>query len=306
MANYTKSAFLRDLQNRFGKPEKFGDSLSLYKVKGSDIRIYIRYSKLHSNGRTWYGLREKDLQQLEGQPAFLCFLWDKQTEPLLIPLSEYEDVFQSTTPADDGQYKAQVLLHEDSTELYIAKAGRFNVEGYFGWQQIENALDATHESLISDFTHTQIQTLLGSIGSAKNFDIWIPPIDRPKLDWGISHQFAPREILPYGFEQVESILGEIDVIWLQRGANDIKALFEVEHSTPIYSGLLRFNDIHLVAPNLRTRFSIVANSERRSLFTRQLNRPTFKMSGLGELCTFLEYSDVYNWHQRVAGGANGD
>jgi hypothetical protein len=305
MANKKKPEFLQELQKRFGKIIKFGDSLSLFKIEGSDIRLYVRYSKLHNGGLAWYGLREKDLQQLVGQPTFLCFLWDKQTEPLLVPLSEYEDVFQSTTPADNGQYKAQVILHEDSTELYIAKAGRFNVEGYLGWKQIENALDTNHTSSKSDFTHTQIQTLLGSIGATKAYDIWIPPIDRPKLDWGISRQFSPRESLPYGFGQVESILGEIDVIWLQRGANDIKALFEVEHSTPIYSGLLRFNDIHLVAPNLRTRFSIVANSERRSLFTRQLNRPTFKTSGLGELCTLLEYSDVNNWHQRIAGGSNG-
>jgi hypothetical protein len=92
----------------------------------------------------------------------------------------------------------------------------------------------------------------------------------------------------------------VDVIWIQKGANNVKALFEVEYSTPIYSGLLRFNDVHLVAPNLRTRFSIVSNIERRSIFMRQINRPTFKTSGLGDLCTFLGYSDVHNWHQRIS------
>jgi hypothetical protein len=105
--------------------------------------------------------------------------------------------------------------------------------------------------------------------------------------------------LPYGFEKVNDVLGEVDVIWLQRGSNEIKALFEVEHSTPIYSGLLRFNDVHLAAPTLRSRYSIVANSERKSVFVKQLLRPTFKLSGLGDLCNFLEYADVYNWHQRV-------
>jgi hypothetical protein len=76
-------------------------------------------------------------------------------------------------------------------------------------------------------------------------------------------------------------------------------MFEVEHSTPIYSGLLRFNDVHLVAPLLRPRFSVVANDARRDLFVRQLNRPTFRLSGLRELCTFLDYKDVFGWYTRV-------
>jgi len=105
--------------------------------------------------------------------------------------------------------------------------------------------------------------------------------------------------LPNGFERVENILREVDVIWMQKGSNNVKALFEVEHSTPIYSGLLRFNDIHLVSPELKTKFSIVANYERRSLFSRQVRRPTFKTSGLEDLCTFFDYSDVHNWHKRT-------
>ena len=215
------------------------------------------------------------------------------------PLRRYRDIFDSITPADDGQYKAQVLLHEDATELYIARVGRFNVEGYFGWLQVEKLIGFSGHQ-IPELSHTQVQTLIGSIGTKKEFDIWIPPTDRSKLDWKITLPFLMRDSLPYGFEQVTNILSEIDVIWLKRGSNEIRALFEVEHSTPIYSGLLRFNDIHLAVPSLNSRYSIVANSERRSLFVRQLNRPTFRLSGLGEVCNFLEYADVYNWHERIA------
>ena len=59
-------------------------------------RIYVRYSKIHPGDRTFYGLREEDLQRLEGHPSVLCFLWDGQVEPLLIPFLEFEDVFQAT------------------------------------------------------------------------------------------------------------------------------------------------------------------------------------------------------------------
>jgi len=88
MANITKATFLQDLQKRFGSLEKFGDSLSLFKIKGTDIRIYIRYSKTYPGQKTWYGLRKYDLEQLEGHPSLLCFLWDEQKEPLLIPYAD--------------------------------------------------------------------------------------------------------------------------------------------------------------------------------------------------------------------------
>lgn len=301
MENEVKSKFLENVALRLGKPLRFGTSRSLFQIEGSDVRLYLRYSKTHARNEAFYGLRDKDLKQIEGFSSYICLLWEGQQDPLIIPFSEYEDVFQSITPADDGQYKVLVFIEKDGIELYLPKAGRFNVEGHFGWTQIEKAVNTKDTPPIPDFSHSQIQTLLGAIGAAKDFDIWIPSIDRSKLDWSIAHEFVQKDNLPHGFEKVSHVLGEIDVIWLQRGGNAIQGLFEVEHSTSIYSGLLRFNDVHLIAPNLKARFSIVANNERRSRFVRQLSRPTFQSSGLDELCTFLEYSDVYNWHQRLGG-----
>jgi len=299
MASKTKTAFLRDLDKRYGSLRKLERSQSLYEIGDGAARVYIRYSKVHSGTRTFYGLREEDLQRLEGHPSLVCFLWNGQTEPLLVPFSEYEDVFQSISPAGDGQYKAQVYLQDDGTELYIAKAGRFNVEGHFGWSELEALIDSASLGTVPEFSHSQMQTLLGAIGAAKSYDVWIPSSDRVKLDWSITNRFGCCDVLPYGFEPIKDILQEVDVIWIQRGSSELRALFEVEHSTPIYSGLLRFNDIHLVAPSLYPRFSVVANDARRSLFVRQLNRPTFQMSGLSKLCTFLEYINVFGWYNRI-------
>ena len=123
--------------------------------------------------------------------------------------------------------------------------------------------------------------------------------DRDRLDWSVARSFQCRGVLPAGFDEVRPILQEVDVIWVGRGSCNVSALFEVEHSTPIYSGLLRFNDVHLIAPRLGARFSVVANEERRDLFVRQLRRPTFRVSGLSEMCNFLEYVDVFGWHRRM-------
>jgi len=299
MPNHTKLNFLEELRTRFGRVRKLDHTQSLFEVGEGSVRVYIRYSRLHSDKETFYGLRQQDLQLLEGRRAFICFLWDGQAEPLLVPFSEYEEVFQAISPASDGQYKVQVFLNDDGTELYVARVGRFNAEGYFGWDALQAAYEPVSGGVLPEITHSQAQTLLGAIGAAKGHDIWIPPNDRIRLDWSVTDHFECRAELPHGYDEAIGIMREVDVIWIRKGSNELRALFEVEHSTPIYSGLLRFNDIHLLAPNLRPRFSIVANDYRRSAFARQLNRPTFRTSGLREICTFLEYVDVLGWHSRI-------
>jgi len=131
MANAIKIRFLKELTRRFGKAKQLSGSLSLFDIGDGLSRIYIRYSKVHPGNRSWYGLREDDLKQLEGFDSFICFLWDNQTEPVFIPFSDFEDVFRSLTPASDGQFKCQIY-HEDGLELYIANAGRFSIESFYG------------------------------------------------------------------------------------------------------------------------------------------------------------------------------
>jgi hypothetical protein len=193
----------------------------------------------------------------------------------------------------------QVYPQDEGAELYVARAGRFNVEGCFGWSVLDDFVEQAGQHRIPDLSHPQVQTLIGAIGIAKGFDVWVPSVDRSKLDWFLAKQFSCCDQLPSGFENVNYVLEEVDIVWLKKGTNQLAALFEVEHSTPIYSGLLRFNDIHLISPKISPRFSIVANNARRDIFVRQLNRPTFKASGLSEICNFLEYPNVFSWHRRI-------
>ena len=53
---------------------------------------------------------------------------------------------------------------------------------------------------------------------------------------------------------------------------------------------------------MNPRYTIVANEARRDVFSvRQVERPTFRTSGLDKLCNFLDYTNVFNfWHKRVA------
>ena len=301
MANSAKSKVLADLRNRFGEIRKLQGSESLFIIGDEGARVYFRYSKVHPRGRTFFGLRDVDLRQLEGHNAYICFLLDNGSAPLFVPYADFEEIFANAQPAGDGQYKVQLFTQTNALELYIARQGRFNVEGYVGLETLERSLEAQRLREETSFSHSQVQTLLAGIGNAKGYEIFIPESDVGKLDWSLTKDFPLRRQLPEGFDRVRGILGEIDVVWVAKGGNKVEGLYEVEHSTPVYSGLLRFNDILLTDPKV-SRFSIVSNEVRRDLFSRQLFRPTFKKSGLAELCSFLEYANVAAWHSRLLKG----
>src|ERR1039457_1489973 len=103
MANLEKPKLLAELKTRYGSIRKLDASQSLFELGDGAMRLYLRYSKLHKRNEAFYGLRSEDLQKLEGMPAVICFLWDGQAEPLFVPFSEYEEVFQTCLPARDGQ-----------------------------------------------------------------------------------------------------------------------------------------------------------------------------------------------------------
>ena len=63
------------------------------------------------------------------------------------------------------------------------------------------------------------------------------------------------------------------MLWLQGDA--IIAAFEVEHTTAIYSGLLRMSDLVSMQPNLKIDLFMVAPDERREKVAYEINRPTF-------------------------------
>jgi hypothetical protein len=298
MPNVVKLNFLQELKARFGDLRKIGTSKSLFVLGDGAARVYVRYSKVHEDGSTFFGLRDDDLRQLEGHNAFLCFLRNDGSEPLFIPYTDFEEVFHNAQPAKDGQYKVQLVSNRGPIELYVSRQGRFNVEGYVGFATIAQSLNARPLRESRDLSHAQVQTLLGGIGHMKGYDVYVPENNVAKLDWSLTNPFRLRDRIPAGFEDVAPVLSEIDVIWVARGGNEIGALFEVEHSTSIYSGLLRFNDVFVAHPKV-SRFSIVSDDSRRSVFSKQLFRPTFRRSGLAEHVAFLEYANVFDWHARV-------
>ena len=206
MPNIRKLRLLDDLRKRFGEIRKLKGSESLFVIGNEAARIYFRYSKVHERGRTFFGLRKIDLRQLEGHHSYLCFVLDNEAPALFIPYADFEEVFANAEPARDGQYKVQLLTGTNTLELYIARQGRFNVEGYVGLETVERGMEANRLRDTQTLSHSQVQTLIAGIGHIKGYDVYVPDYDVGRLDWSLTKSFSLRRQVPEGFDEVRGIL----------------------------------------------------------------------------------------------------
>lgn len=300
MANQSIESILQRLKEKFGELRRIGNGYSLYWIASLDTYIYFRYSKLSQVSKTtqraFYGLRQEDIKKLFGQKSFICFVWDRPDSPILLPFADFESYFTVVQPSNDGQYKTLLYIKPTGTEIYFSNIGKFNVDVFYGLDRIFN--NQPTELVLPELSHTQVQTMIGCIGASKGYQIWYPESDKARIDYNVFDQKSLLQQLPTFHPVVDEIIAEIDVIWWQAG----KAIsfWEVEHSTPIYSGLLRFNDVLLTIAGV-DNFNIVAKSEREAKFTREINRPTFKQNRLIEKVTFVSYAHIYRWFQNLRG-----
>lgn len=299
MANIYAKSILEKIAADFGAPRKIGTGNSLFHITSKDVIVYFRYSKISKGSNyssAFYGLRNEDLLLMEGKTAFVCLLWNDETSPIMIPYGRFEYYFNLYPPSSDGQYKVQLFFKRTGTELYIAKVGKFNVDSYFG---IDDLYKIKSKKLkIPRLSHGEVQSLLGAIGSKKGFDIWFPLKDRSALDLCILDDSCLKDCLPTYSKEIDIIIAGTDVIWLD--STQPVNFFEVEHSTPVYSGLLRFNDISISIGGVNN-FNIVADCDREDKFSREINRPTFRQSKLIDKVAFITYENVYNWYYNLYG-----
>jgi len=90
---------------------------------------------------------------------------------------------------------------------------------------------------------TRMQALIAGIGSRMGMSIWIPRADRMAVlkEWR-NEQNTLLERLPLNYDDITlKTVEQIDVLWL-RGRSIVRA-FEVEHTTAVYSGILRMADL---------------------------------------------------------------
>jgi hypothetical protein len=137
-----------------------------------------------------------------------------------------------------------------------------------------------------------MQWRLIRLGHLAKCAVWVPRNDQPKQY--LRNRF--RDDVLREFHETLDVprsIENIDVVW-KFGPYSIKSAFEIEHSTSIYSGILRLSDLRAEAPNSNYPLFIVASEDRRTRVFDELRRPTF--SGpclrLNEVIRFSGYEKV--------------
>jgi hypothetical protein len=148
-------------------------------------------------------------------------------------------------------------------------------------------IDEVLKKEISD--HVRMQWKLARLGLKAGERVWVPAGDQTKLRQAYQFdEFDPQ--FTSGIDLPHSYIENIDVVWKQEFR--IGAAYEIENSTSIYSGLLRFADLNIIAPNTLYPMFVVAPRNRKNRLREQLRRPTFRKLDLDKKVLFLPYETI--------------
>jgi hypothetical protein len=141
----------------------------------------------------------------------------------------------------------------------------------------------------------KVQAQLAKIGAEMGMQVWIPRNDRAAvLKESPECEQSMLSMLPLNYNEATiKTVEQIDVLWIRK--KTIVRVFEVEHTTSIYSGILRMADLMALQPNLNIKAHIVAPAERREKVKQEIRRPVFSLlekGPLAESCTYLSYDSV--------------
>jgi hypothetical protein len=164
----------------------------------------------------------------------------------------------------------------------------------------EEINEALRVPAISD--HVRMQWKLARLGLKAGERVWIPVGDQERLRRpfqfeSFDAEFSAEIDLPH------SHIENIDVVCMQEFS--IGAAYELENGTSIYSGLLRFADLNIIAPNTLYPMFIVAPKEKKGRLCEQLRRPTFRRLELDKKVRFLSYEAIDEIDQFFSGSEAG-
>ena len=153
-----------------------------------------------------------------------------------------------------------------------------------------------------ELTHNEMQRWLRDLGHALGFDVHVAANDRgrPCADGRLGDGCLPALPADVASAPGADAVRLIDVLWIERPTGRVAAGFEVEHSTSIYSGIVRLLDLAMgggaeVAPDL----FLVAPDDREEEVRAQLARPAFQHVTTLRL-RYLAYGDLEQQRHAMA------
>ena len=225
---------------------------------------------LEKTNRSWVGVIQNPLRPFEDSDGakMIEVLKKEQSNPRIFPLTDAQKIRLSRkgiVRTLSGNVQVEIPTREDEDAEFNSKLD-------------ESVPASTRRESI------EMQAKVARIGAEMGFHIWIPKSDKSRvlqhIPQGLHEKFA--DDLPFNYNDATlRTIEEIDVIWIQYEA--IVRAFEIEHTTAIYSGLLRMADLLTLQQNIDIRLHIVAPTERRDKVFSEIRRPVF---------AFLIRSDV--------------
>jgi len=169
-------------------------------------------------------------------------------------------------------------------------------------EEAAKSVKALADAREGDRTHTEIQGWLRDLGHALGFDVWIASNDvgRPYAGGRLSDGCLASLPAAIENEPGAEAVRLIDVLWLERGSSRVAGAFEVEHTTSIYSGIVRLLDLALgPAQESAQGLFLVAPDNREDDVRAQLARPAF--SRVADLrVRFLPYGELERHRDAIA------
>ena len=231
----------------------------------------------------WSGPFRSSLYRFaESDGEFLVELLEAQRDkPTSYPLSPSDQKKLATKKVSSSQEQIELEVPKDDsvddhTESHTPESAH-------------SSQDHLHES-------TRVQASVAAIGAEMGFNVWVPNVDRARVISQVQESLHDKFLtkLPLNYEDnTLRTIEHIDVLWI-KGQSMVRA-FEIEHTTAIYSGILRMADLLALQPNMVIKSNIVAPKERRKKFFSEITRPVFSLLGqigLHKQCAFLSYDSV--------------
>lgn len=227
----------------------------------------------------WLGPLRRSLQRL-----------DVADGRLLERVLSRQDAGETTFPVDEDAYQKWLKRRIPRIDGSVAVSV----------PEDEPAAHDAAQAPVGERESTKVQADLCRLGELMGLRVWLPANDRSRV---LEH-WRPQagvllDRLPLNYDETTlSTIERIDVLWLS--GRTIRRAFEIEHTTAIYSGLLRMADLCALLPNINVALHIVAPEARRDKVFEEITRPVFSLleqAPLSARCTYLSYDSVREMSQ---------
>ena len=156
---------------------------------------------------------------------------------------------------------------------YLSEGERHKLE-----KSIEKRQKEIREEKLEENLHTEMQFHLLKIGQSLGYDAFVAINDRSRSYDGKNFSFMSPDKFPAinCDKDTANTIKLIDVLWFEKGTNNVICAFEVEKSTSIYSGILRLTDLSYSIADGDEIFYLVVPESREKDVVMQFSRPSIK------------------------------